>query len=134
MTLDAYIKKCHPIPSSEAYSEPSRTSAMELFFKSSERLKAVSYFCKKASSQMFYWVINTPVTLIFCFFTCVINLMNLIFSMPFINNIGKILTVLKKTFSKLHITDFSCIYSSALLLSEILLEQISCTATGPSLY
>ena len=39
----------------EPYSEPSRTSKMELFTKI-----AVNYFCKKNSPQMFNWVLNTP--------------------------------------------------------------------------
>ena len=34
----------------EAYLEPSRISRMELFCENSTRLKAVNYFCKKASS------------------------------------------------------------------------------------
>ena len=38
---------------SKTYLEPSRTSAMELL--------AVNYFRKKASSQVFEWVLNIPV-------------------------------------------------------------------------
>ena len=44
----------------EAYLETSRTSTMELFGENSQRLLAPDYFRKKASSQMFDWVLNTP--------------------------------------------------------------------------
>ena len=43
--------------------EPSRTLTMELFRENSWRLKAVNYFRKKAPSQMFDWVLNTPLLL-----------------------------------------------------------------------
>ena len=36
--------------------EPSRMCITELFYKNSERLKAINYFCKKAPPQTFDWV------------------------------------------------------------------------------
>ena len=38
---------------------PSWTCTMELFRENNWRLKAINYFCKKALSQMFDWVLNT---------------------------------------------------------------------------
>ena len=43
-----------------AYLEPGPTVKMVFFCGKSQRLKAVNYFCKKAPSQMFDWVLNTP--------------------------------------------------------------------------
>ena len=43
----------------EAYLEPSRISAMELFYKNYQRLEAVNNFQKNASSQMFGRILNT---------------------------------------------------------------------------
>ena len=42
----------------EPYLEHSRTSTMEVFCKNSERIKLVNYFCKKATSSMFDWVLK----------------------------------------------------------------------------
>ena len=44
----------------EAYFEPSQTSTMELFCKNSSQLVAINYFYKNSPSQMFNWVLNTP--------------------------------------------------------------------------
>ena len=44
----------------EVYLEPIRTSMIESFCKNSERILAVNYFCKNIPSQMFNWVLNTP--------------------------------------------------------------------------
>ena len=41
---------------SEAYLEPSRTSTMELF----QKQLTINCFRKKAPSNMFDWVLNTP--------------------------------------------------------------------------
>lgn len=49
--------------STEAYVEPSTISKMELFCEYNQRLNAVNCFRKKASSQIFDWVLNT-------YFTC----------------------------------------------------------------
>ena len=45
---------------SEAYLDPSQTSTIVHLYENSYRLLAVYYFCKKAPSQMFDWVLNTP--------------------------------------------------------------------------
>ena len=50
----------------EAYLEPSQISTMELFWKNSWRLKAVNYFRKNTSSQMFDWVLNTSLQTATC--------------------------------------------------------------------
>ena len=47
----------------EEYLEPSWTSTMDLCCENSGRLLTVNYFCKKASSQMFSWVLNTLLSL-----------------------------------------------------------------------
>ena len=44
----------------EVYLEPIRTSMIDGFCKNSERILAVNYFCKNIQSQMFNWVLNTP--------------------------------------------------------------------------
>ena len=46
--------------STEAYSESSRTSMIELFCENSKRLIAGNYVRKKAPWQIFGWVLNTP--------------------------------------------------------------------------
>ena len=38
---------------SEVHLESSRTSAVELFYKNSQRVKAVGYFCRRAPSCIF---------------------------------------------------------------------------------
>ena len=43
----------------DAYLEPSGTSTMDLFCGNSQRLLAVYYFCKKAPSLLFDWVLST---------------------------------------------------------------------------
>ena len=43
---------------SEAYLECSQKSKVECFCKNGEQLLAVNYFCKKAPSQIFHWVLN----------------------------------------------------------------------------
>ena len=50
-------------PLSEPYLELSQISTMELFRKNSLRLLVVNYFRKKAPSQVFDWVLNTPLTI-----------------------------------------------------------------------
>ena len=42
--------------------EPSRTFTMELFCGNNSRLKASNYFHKKAPSQMFNWILQTPLS------------------------------------------------------------------------
>ena len=49
---------------SEAYLEPSRTSTTELLCENSYGLKSVNYFRKKALSQIFDWVLNTPLNVL----------------------------------------------------------------------
>ena len=44
----------------EAYLKPSRTSAMQLFCKNSQQLEAINFFRKKPPSEIFDWVLNTP--------------------------------------------------------------------------
>ena len=44
----------------EAYLEPRRTSKTELFCENSEKNCSRYLFLQKASSQMFDWVLNTP--------------------------------------------------------------------------
>ena len=48
------------IRNAEAYLKPSQTSTMERFFENNDRLSAVNYFYKKVPSQIFDWVLNTP--------------------------------------------------------------------------
>ena len=55
-----FLKRCS---NSEAYLEPSRTSLMGFFCENSYRLKAAYDFRKKAPSQMFDWILNTPLEL-----------------------------------------------------------------------
>ena len=43
-----------------AYLEPRQTSTTEHFWENSQRLKAVNYFHGKTLSQMFHFVLNTP--------------------------------------------------------------------------
>ena len=49
---------------SKVYLEPSSTSAIELFWENKKRLKAVNYFRKKDTLQIFDWIPNTPQQLI----------------------------------------------------------------------
>ena len=44
----------------EAYLKPCQTSTMERFFENNDRLSAVNCFYKKVPSQIFDWVLNTP--------------------------------------------------------------------------
>ena len=44
----------------EMYLKPNQTSTMELLCGNSERLVAINYFYKYASSEIFNWVLNTP--------------------------------------------------------------------------
>ena len=44
----------------DASLEPVQTSAVEHYCENSKELKTVNYFPKKASSQRFNWVPNTP--------------------------------------------------------------------------
>ena len=46
----------------EAYLEPSRTSAMELFLENNQRLLAINYFRKKAPPQSLDWTLNKPLS------------------------------------------------------------------------
>ena len=52
----------------DAYSERSQTSTMKFFCKSSSQLNVVNYFCEKPPSQIFHWVINTPLLCELVFF------------------------------------------------------------------
>ena len=52
----------------EAYLEPSRKSTNKLLFENSWQLLTVNYFPKKAPSQMFDSVLNTPLNTINIFF------------------------------------------------------------------
>ena len=47
----------------EVYLEPSQTFTMELSFENNEQLRAINYYCKKAPSQMFNWVLNMTLVL-----------------------------------------------------------------------
>ena len=49
---------------SEAYLEPNQVFTMELFCKNSWELLAVNYFCKKALSKMFDWVLKTSLSIL----------------------------------------------------------------------
>ena len=54
------IKKLTIILTSEANLQPSQTTMMDHFYKNIQQLKVVNYFCQKTPSQMFVWVLNTP--------------------------------------------------------------------------
>ena len=59
ITVDSCFQETCKIIS-KAYLEPSLTYMMEHFYKKSQQLLAVNYFCKKTSSYMFDWVLNVP--------------------------------------------------------------------------
>ena len=54
---------------------------MELFSENSSRLKSINYFGKKIPSQMFDWVLNTPLqNLIFSLYRSISSYTSMIFS------------------------------------------------------